>query len=90
MLREFMLLKECKLFLPCKKTKDLSRYQLQKTSKHNSSTGTLTIERMIKCLKGFFEVLYSTLLHLLRLRFSTCAGGCWERTQDCCIDSQTL
>ncbi len=40
----------------------------------------------------FFYVLYSTLLHLLPLRFN-CVGGCWDRTQDCCdfgISSQTL
>jgi hypothetical protein len=39
-----------------------------------------------------FYVRYSTLLHLPPLRFH-CAGGCWDRTQDCCdvgIDSQTL
>jgi hypothetical protein len=42
---------------------------------------------------GFFYVcLYSTLLHLLPLRFH-CVGGCWDRTQDSCdfgIGCQTL
>jgi hypothetical protein len=40
----------------------------------------------------FFYVLYSTLLHLPRLRFYY-IGGCWDRTQDCCdfsIGSQSL
>ncbi len=39
-----------------------------------------------------FYVLYSTLLHLLPLRFH-CVGGCWDRTQDfrdLGIDRQTL
>jgi hypothetical protein len=40
----------------------------------------------------FFNVRYSSLLHLAPLRFH-CIRGCWDRTQDCCnfgIDSQTL
>ncbi len=41
---------------------------------------------------SFFQVLYSTLLHLPLLRFH-CVGACRDRTQNCCdfgIDSQTL
>jgi hypothetical protein len=34
-----------------------------------------------------FDVLYSTLLRLLPLRFH-CVGGCWDRTQDCHPDLQ--
>jgi hypothetical protein len=40
----------------------------------------------------FFYVLYSALLHLPPLKFH-CVGGCWDRTQDCCvfgIGGQTL
>jgi hypothetical protein len=40
----------------------------------------------------FFNVQYSTLLHLPPLRFH-CVGGCWDRTQDSCdygIGCQTL
>ncbi len=40
----------------------------------------------------FFNVRYSTLLHLPSLRYH-CVGRCWDRTQDCydfSIDSQTL
>jgi hypothetical protein len=42
--------------------------------------------------RGFFFVLYSTLLHLPPLRVHS-ADGCWDRTRDrCnwCIGSQTL
>jgi hypothetical protein len=47
-----------------------------------------------KKTRGFFyyDVRYSTLLHLPLLRFH-CVGGCQDRTQDCCdfgIGSQTL
>jgi hypothetical protein len=38
----------------------------------------------------FFYVLYSTLLHLLPVKFH-CVGGCWDRIQDCCdFGIQTL
>jgi hypothetical protein len=43
------------------------------------------------CLRVFY-VRFSTLLHLLPLRFHW-VGGCWDRTQGCCDfggDSQTL
>jgi hypothetical protein len=58
-----------------------------------------TLEPIFKQLKKgtildlvTFYVLYSILLHLPPLRFH-CAGGCWDRTQDCCdfgIGWQTL
>ncbi len=45
---------------------------------------------LIFCI--FFYVPFSTLLHLLTLRFH-CVGGCWDQTQACCdfgIGSQRL
>ncbi len=34
-------------------------------------------------IQYFFDVLYSSLLHLPPLRFHY-VGGCWDRNQDCC------
>jgi hypothetical protein len=58
-------------------------------------TCSSSFSTLLQCFLGdflFFFVLYSTLLHLLPLRFH-CADWCWDRTQDRCnwwIGSQTL
>jgi hypothetical protein len=53
-----------------------------------TSSSLLSAEKnKIKILRGnfgdFLKVRYSTLLHLLPLRF-LCVGERWDRTQDCC------
>ncbi len=52
----------------------------------------IVVFQNINSMIEFFNVLYSTLLHLPPLKFH-CVGGYWDRTQDCCdfgIGSQTL